>query len=163
MTERRPRPGEWTFAGPLTTPGSIASSVWRSGPITVVSSLQMADLPDRSGVGPQWHVSISNSGKRPKPHHVRRALRAFGMVGAEEDNHHPGNARHFWLPCDPAHRVDCECKVDEVTIVEPDGYRWTNPVGAAALECRGCEHERVMATLGRAAPCPIHLPGTARR
>ncbi len=151
--ERFPKDGAWRPLpnAPVVVPGGniVTASGWQSGLVRVISALELAELPDRSGVGPQWHVSISRAGKRPKPTDVRRALRAFGMVGAEEDNHHPGNARHFWLVVDPAHRVDCECKEDEITIVEPDGYKWTNPPDAAA--CRGCEFEQTIGT-----PCPLH-------
>lgn len=81
---------------------------------------------------------------------MRRALRAFGMVAAEQDNHHPGNACHFWMPLDPSKRVDCECKNDEVVVTDKDGYQWTNPHDAA--ECRGCDFAR----LPTGKPCPIH-------
>lgn len=104
--------------------------------------------------GPQWHISITLKGKRPKPNHVRAVLRDFGMVGAEEDNHHPGNARHFWIPCDPTRRVDCECKATEVIVVDPDGYTWTNPTPESGEGCRGCEWAR--APLARGKACPIH-------
>jgi hypothetical protein len=146
-TAREPEGREWSRSR-VALPNAVA---WTSGPITVLSSLAMAELPDGSGeLGPQWQISISHQGKRPKPHHVRRALRAFGMVGAEEDNHHPGNARHFWLPVDPKRRRDCECKETEETVVDADGYTWTNPrVGDG--ECRGCELERLLRK-----PCPIH-------
>ncbi len=71
------------------------------------------------------------------------------MVGAEEDNHHPGNARHFWRPLDPSHRVDCECKEDEVLVTDADGYRWTNPQDGEP--CRGCDFESLTGK-----PCPLH-------
>lgn len=67
---------------------------------------------------------------------------------SEVDNHHPGVAVHLWLPVDPAHRVTCECKDDEQTITEPDGYTWTTPVGGP---CRGCELQQL---LGH--PCTVH-------
>jgi hypothetical protein len=117
----------------------------------VISSLVDADLPDGSGVGPQWHVSVSARGKRPDDRQVRRALKAFGLVGAEEDNHHPGIARHFWRPVDPAHRVDCKCKATEEIITEADGYRWTNPKTSTTETCRGCD---IAPVTGK--PCPIH-------
>lgn len=155
--EKRPatRTG-WKLLG-WTAPGSgtLAESFWQMGAIRVISSLIVAELPDGSGNGPQWHVSVSTNGKRPLARHVDRALRAFDMFGTEEDNHHPGVARHFFQPCDPARRVDCQCKADEVTVVEPDGYRWTNPHERA--ECRGCELHRA---LGK--PCPLHAPSIAR-
>jgi len=101
LRERSPTGSEWsqyTVHGLAADLGTLSFSCWQSGPIRVISALEIAEYPDGVGSGPQWHISITNAGKRPKPHHVRRALRAFGMVGAEEDNHHPGNARHFWVP-----------------------------------------------------------------
>lgn len=124
-------------------------SVYESGPIGVISTLDQAELPDRSGIGPQWHISIVRRGRRPHATDVRRALRAFRMVGSEEDNHHPGNARHFWRPLDPARRVDCECKEDEVLVTDADGYHWTNPQDGEP--CRGCEFERLTGK-----PCSLH-------
>lgn len=125
-------------------------SAWQYGPTCVLSALVDAELPDKSGTGPTWHISVSRMGKRPKDHDLRRALRAFQMQEAEEDNHHPGNARHFFLSVDPAHRTDCECKETEDRLTEPDGYRWQNPKPGHG-ECRGCELAQVT---GR--PCPIH-------
>ena len=104
--------------------------------------------PGDSGL--QWHISVTRRGERPTATDVLKALRAFGLVGAEEDNHHPGAARHFWLVVDPARRVTCDCKEDEVTVREPDGYTWTNPQPGEG-ECRGCEMQKL---LGKA--CPIH-------
>lgn len=148
-----PRPKEpcgndWVLIDEPAVDG-IRMARWRSGPILATSSVIKARLPDGSGqTGPQWLVAISQNGKRPKPHHVRRALRAFGMTQAELDSHHPGVARHYFLVVDPTKRVDCECKAEETTVVEKDGYAWSNPTDAP---CRGCEYE---ALLGKA--CPIH-------
>lgn len=153
--DRERRPGrDWTE---LSFPpqaahecGHVVGSAWLFGHVAVISALVNAELPDGSGeLGPQWHISITRKRRRPKDTDVRRALRAFGMVGAEEDNHHPGYARHFWLPVDPARRVDCECKAEETTIVEADGYRYTNPHDPA--ECRGCDFQRLTGK-----PCPLH-------
>jgi hypothetical protein len=147
---KRPKGTLWRLERTETMPNTIGLSLHYVSPkLRVVSSLDLAELPDGSGeVGPQWHVSISARRKRPKDSLVRLALRDFGLVGAEEDNHHPGVARHFWMAVDPARRSDCECKVTEEVITERDGYRWTNPTDAP---CRGCEYER---RFGRA--CPIH-------
>jgi hypothetical protein len=79
---------------------------------------------------------------------MRRALAAFRMLDAEEDNHIPGRARHVWRPLDPAERVDCECKTTEVTVVEPDGHRWSNRRDGP---CRGCEGASITGI-----PCPLH-------
>lgn len=151
ISERRPhgfRGWNRVVPGHQRGSGELATSTWSWGRLVVISALIMAELPDGSGVGPQWHISVAIKNKRPKGTDLRRALRAFGMVRAEEDNHHPGNARHFFMPVDPAKRVDCECKAEDVTMVDADGYRWTNPVDG---ECRGCEIQPVT---GR--PCPVH-------
>lgn len=152
IRERQPRDHGWTYLLETALPMDvIAASRWRSGPIIVVSALENAEYPDGNGAGPQWHISISAMGKRPKDKQVRRALRAFGMVGSELDNHHPGVAQHYWLPVDPARRVECQCKTEEEVIVEPDGYAWTNPRPETGEACRGCEFE-----LMRGTPCPLH-------
>lgn len=137
---------EWIIVADV--PGGHA---WRLGPITAISTLDMAKLPQRDEVGPQWHISVTALGKRPKPFHVRKALRAFGMVGAELDNHHPGNAQHYFMPVDPAMRVTCECKDGEVLVVEQDGYQWSND----SEICRACEIARVTKR-----PCQIHAVAT---
>jgi hypothetical protein len=139
---------DWIPLGPAPGGGEL----WRSGRVLVTSELATMEYPTGGGQGPTWLVSVSAKGRRPKPHELRRALRAFGMAGAEEDNHNPGIARHFFLPVDPSKRTDCECKTSEVTVVEADGYRWTNPADGP---CRGCEFEAVT---GRS--CPLH--GDAR-
>lgn len=149
LTERRPTRGNWERA-PLRFP--FLTSAWRCGPVTVISALENAEYPDGVGAGPQWHISVTRRGQRPGAADVERALRAFRMVGTEEDNHHPGSARHFWLPVDPSKRVDCQCKSDEEVIVEADGYTWTNPRPETGEECRGCEFGRRFA----ARPCPLH-------
>jgi hypothetical protein len=150
-----PKSSDWRELPSLLANG-VTIHVFQSGPIRVTSSVQIAEMPDGNGTGPQWLVSVSHHGKRPKPHHVSRALRAFGMTGAEEDNHHSGNARHFFLVCDPSRRVACECKSTETVIVERDGYRWSNPKDGP---CRGCEGAPLT---GR--PCPIHtaMTGTSK-
>lgn len=147
LRERRPDSGWQEIPCPWTIEG-LSRSAWESGPLRVLSALIEADLPDGAGVGLQWHVSISRKGRRPREKDLRRALRAFGMVEAEEDNHHPGVARHFFLPVDPMHRVDCECKRSDEQIVEPDGYRWSN---SRQGTCRGCE---IAPLTGR--PCSLH-------
>jgi len=154
----RPSGLGWLFVRKVPTYGSMADAWWHAGADAhVLSTLDMAQLPRSGGVGPQWHVSITDCAgtepRRPSLSQVRLTLCAFGMLAAEEDNHHPGNARHFWMPVDPSERVDCECKSDEVVVTEDDGYQWTNPTDGP---CRGCENERVMAMVGLVRPCPIH-------
>lgn len=129
--------------------------------LRVLSALGVAETPRGTGeIIPQWHVSVARlSGgftpriERPDDHELHLVRQSFGLMVAEEDNHHPGDARHLWLPVDDAHRVDCECKTSEVVVVEPDGYTWTNDVQAVedATRCRACE---IAPVVGRA--CEIH-------
>lgn len=154
--ERRPRSNAWVQNSNtrraeqvLRSHGAAIISVWHSRGVTVISTLDMAKAPDGSGdVIPQWHISVTRRGRRPRADDVTRALLAFGMTGAEEDNHHPGQARNWFLPVDPSRRVDCECKETEVVVVEDDGYTWTTDPS----DCRGCEHERMFGT----PPCRFH-------
>lgn len=132
---------------------TIAVSMWSRRAVRVISELCTVELPGGAGdVGPTWHVSVTRLARRPMPRDVARALWDFDMAGAEEDNHHPGNARHFFLPVDPAFRGLCECKSTEDVIVDADGYAWTNPKEHAPEGCRGCALERLLG--GK--PCPIH-------
>lgn len=153
--EKRPRSSEWTEVRCPPTAEGIARSAWVSGPVFVISTLIECDLPDGAGVGLTWHLSLTRKGKRARPTDARRVLRAFDLVGVEEDNHHPGQARQFFQPVDPAHRVSCECKTSEEQIVEPDGFRWSNPRPGQGA-CRGCELEDVMGV-----PCRLHAKGAA--
>lgn len=122
--------------------------------LLVISALERAELPDGSGFAPQWHVSVSHpgaAGHRASDEECELVVRAFGLPAAEEDNHHPGRARHFWCPINESKRVDCQCKDDEDVLIESDGYTWTNPVNATRAQCRGCEWERMSGE-----PCRIH-------
>lgn len=151
LRELQPRGTGWTRrenTNPLAAK-SVAESWWTREGVVVGSSLLDADLPDGSGQGLQWLVSENE--RRPSRAALRHALRAFGMLGAEEDNHHPGIARHFWKPLDRAHRVECQCKASETIVTEPDGYQWTTPTDVDAQGCRGCDFEQM---LGK--PCPLH-------
>jgi hypothetical protein len=150
MTERRPSSSRWRqMRAPIAY--DCPTSLWQhpSG-VRVISSLVQAELPGTDGVaGPTWHISIARPAARPGEKDVRLGLLAFGMVGAEEDNHHPGNARHYFMPVDPAYRGICECKASEVNVTEPSGYQWTN--SHDPRDCRGCA---IAPVTGR--PCPLH-------
>lgn len=95
--ERRPHGSGWVrIPVPESVKATAAiSSAWTFGKITVISSLVHAELPDGSGVGPQWFISVTRSGGRPTASDVRKAQRSFHIVDTEEDNHHPSHARHF--------------------------------------------------------------------
>lgn len=155
--EKRPAGLEWTeqrvppqtWAG---RPKPAAISAWTCGPIFVLSELSLhMEAPDGNGTTPQWLVTISAKGQRPTPKQTRKALRAFGMTEAEEDNHAPGITRGFFLVVDPARRVACQCKTDETVVVEPDGYRWSKDL--SGKPCQGCEVGRLAGM-----PCPEHGP-----
>jgi hypothetical protein len=151
-TERHPSGQGWIRSAvpDVLRVGNEHISAWRYGRILVMSQLAEMKMPQSEVVGPTWLVSVSRSGRRPSASDVRKVRRCFDMRSAEIDNHHPGCAVNLFLPVDPRYRVDCECKDDEVTITEADGYTWTTPKDG---ECRGCELERM---LGQARPCPIH-------
>ena len=145
---------------------ALSVSAWLRRGVFVVSALELAEAPDGTGETiEQWHASISKASdgdpndvasRRASDEEVRQTLASLGMAGAEEDNHHPGIARHFWVPVDPKRRRDCECKVTETTVVGPDGYKWSTPTDDR--ECHGCEYEVMMAGQKVTAPCPIHKP-----
>lgn len=153
---RRPRGLDWVEVGPFVDPGlrMITGAIYERGSYRAISTLVNAEYPTGEGVGPQFHISFSRTDTatgRLCRREVRQVLRDFGLLGAEEDNHHPGRAHHFWRPVDPAHRVACQCKATEDTIREPGGYRWTNPTPESGEGCRGCEY-----ALMSGQPCPIH-------
>jgi hypothetical protein len=161
VNERRPRSHRWDQAPVLPAlaedPRMLKISGWRRGRLYVVSALELAEAPDGSKETiPQWHLSVSRSGVRCNLDEVQATLRDFDMVTAEQDNHHPGVARHYWLPVDPARRVDCECKEGERLVVDPDGYPWSNDADPA--KCRGCEIQRLMGRL-----CLLHAGAPAER
>jgi hypothetical protein len=116
--------------------------------LLVRSSLAHAHLPgsgDPPKIGPQWQVTVSRfAGGDPTKRckvtddDLHRVIDCFAMPAFDEDNHHPGIARHLWCPVDEQYRNACECKLTEVTVVEDDGYTWTTEND----DCRGCEYER---------------------
>lgn len=125
--------------------------------LQVISSLDDMELPGSDGlVGPTWLVSVTRYGERPTDGDLRRVIEAFDMPAFEEDNHFPGASRALFCPLDERYRVECECKLTETVVVEPDGYRWTTPSDGP---CRGCELSHlVRSNRLPARPCPIHEP-----
>lgn len=143
---------------PISASDEAAGWVHTKSGTSVLSAVIAAKLPRSGRVGPQWHVSVvdrksATAASRPSDGQMSLARCAFDLLAAEEDNHHPGRARHLFLPVDPSERVECECKTDEVVVTDFDGYQWTNPADG---ECRGCELEKAMTTIGQSYPCPIH-------
>jgi hypothetical protein len=134
-------------------------SAWRSndGVLTVTSGCHVTELPGGAGrVGPSWLVAVSTAaGRRATADEVRHVVATFAMPAWDEDNHHPGVARHLWCPHDEAARLACECKVNERLITESDGYQWTTD---DTKGCRGCQYQALTGRL-----CPVHHPLTAAR
>lgn len=96
--------------------------------------------------GWEWIVSTSRreNGKtlRATEDDMREIRHAFGMLGAEEDNHgietkrgyRGGAVRMLFMRIDPEKRIDCECKETERVVVEPDGFTFTIPREAKLAE-----------------------------
>jgi hypothetical protein len=159
LRPRAPAGLGWRCMGALPDPRSGADLLcWRhvATSTQVLSSLVIAELPRGGATGPQWHASVvdrsTETPARPSEAQTLLTRCAFDLLTAEEDNHHPGAARQFWLPVDPAERRDCECKETEVQVVEADGYRWSND----PTSCRGCALEQTMREVGTERPCPLH-------
>lgn len=133
--------------------------LWRYSGFLVTSQLEATNSPRPPGQPtPTWMLAVSRNHRRPTDNDIARALRAFSMQEAIEDNHEPGVKRMFFLPVDPAQRAECECKTDEALVTEPDGYQWSNNLDP--LKCRGCEYQRAYGKR-----CPIHsgAPGVTVR
>lgn len=124
LEPKEPLEPGWTKIAPWSN-----GAGWQKGRLCVISTVAVMELPAGGGTGPTWLVSVSiqrdTGNRRAKDHEVRRALAAFGMREAEEDNHEPGIARKFFMPFDRAQRGICECKTDESVIVEADGYTYS--------------------------------------
>jgi len=103
---------------------------WRNGTILALSSRHAAVESHKSKlVVPSFQLSISDRGRRPSDEVIRGVLADFDLEGAEEDNHSPGVARHFWLDEGRSVQPECECKKTEEIVVEPDGYQWQRDRG----------------------------------
>jgi hypothetical protein len=92
----------------------------------VISAVEVAQDKDGIDRGPEYHISISKAGERLRrcdSHEAQYVLRAFGLDGAEEDNHVPnGIVRNFWRTvAEPMIGLECACKADEPAIAEDKG------------------------------------------
>lgn len=120
--------GEWT-AHARRRCESPNVSAWRGYGLEVLADRIEAEY--RGVVGPQIHVSVAVKGhaRRASDEEMALVRRDFDVEDGEEDNHSPGKARHLFLPLHLPRGTTglCECKADEETIVEPDGYVWQKP------------------------------------
>lgn len=118
---------QWQRATSVLIDGETVNR-WMNGTVIACASRHAAMKSKKTGLlVPQLHVSISDGGRRATDEVVRGVLADFGFEGAEEDNHHSGMARNFWLDEGATKQPDCECKSTEVTHVEPDGFKWQGP------------------------------------
>lgn len=126
--------------GAVPTGGRSSAVVWQVRGLSGLQVLSAVDVAEDTATGlalPQWHLSVV---RREPPafepgvasdQHMEVVRAAFGMGGAEEDNHGPGVARHLWLVCGRTRQPDCACKADEERIVEGDRIRY-EPKGGAS-------------------------------
>lgn len=120
----QPRGDAWKLEACWRVEGDVIHR-WSNGTIVACASRHAGIESKHSGlVVPCFHLSISDDGHRASNEVIRGVLAEFNLEGAEEDNHSPGVARHFWLDEGRAAQPDCECKKTEETIIEPDGYQW---------------------------------------
>ena len=118
ITPKRPRHRSWQSYGSMESidGGHVERWVHSSG-LTVLSSVE---APEKE-IGPEYHVSITNRGKRCTTNEAVFALKAFDMLHADEDNH-TLIARNYWQPvADNLADHVCKCKADEPKIVFDKG------------------------------------------
>lgn len=126
----QPKGNAWSLLACVEIDGEKVHQ-WVNGSIVACASRHAAVESHSSKlIVPSCQVSISHNGARPSDDVVRGVLADFNFEGAEEDNHSPGRARHFWLDEGRTVQPECECKQVEETVIEPDGYRWQREKGA---------------------------------
>lgn len=121
---KAPKGDTWRLFDTVKNGGDVMNRWLSPQGICVLSSYCVAETGRSKLLIPQWHISVSENGHRPGDDAVRSVLADFGMEDSEEDNHVPGKARHFWRLDVQGPHVECDCKRDEETVTELDGYRW---------------------------------------
>lgn len=111
---KRPVSGNWIYQGEFRF-GHIYD---RLDGMRVISSVDTID--EGHDKGPNWHVSVSKAGARCTHEEAVQVLSDFGAVGFDEDNHLPGQARHFWLNIEKHLQRTCPCKENEKPTIEGD-------------------------------------------
>lgn len=120
----QPRGNCWSMESCFSVDGETIHR-WVNGWVIACASYHKAVESHTSKlIVPSVQLSISVRGGRPSDDVIRGVLADFALEGAEEDNHSPGIARHFWLDDGRTVQPECECKQVEETVVEQDGYRW---------------------------------------
>lgn len=118
---------QWWHNAQLAVDGAD-THVWQWGFVKVLSSRTWTEYQGEFC----WHNHVSVSvdpriGDRPVDKIMGAVREDFDMVDAEEDNHQPGRIRNLFLPLHLARGTVgvCDCKSDETTVVEPDGFTWS--------------------------------------
>lgn len=120
--DRAPSTRGWRYLGRTPTGSGTSAATWlHDSGIGVLSSVDVVDLePPAAGiVAPHFHVSATfrdrGTGHRRActDQELEQVRAAFGMGGADEDNHGPGIARHLWMLCGRDREPACPCKADE--------------------------------------------------
>lgn len=122
---KQPTGKGWTFCGfRMLPPPCYKALLWQSDDgLSVLSAVEDPEGPE------EFHLSavcfINATKQRVCTDEEMERVRAdFGMGGAEEDNHGPGNARHLWLRTDKDTQEECPCKQDEERVVEGSRVRY---------------------------------------
>ncbi|MBU2113672.1 MAG: hypothetical protein KKE94_07845 [Gammaproteobacteria bacterium] len=99
-----------------------------------LSAISAVEVPDKD-IGPEYHLSVSKSGKRCSAVEAAFVIKQFGMTDAIEDNH-SNVVRSYWLPvADDKKGIECDCKENETPVTEGD-FTW-RPITKANAEKAG--------------------------
>lgn len=88
-----------------------------------ISSVEVMNEPGEPSLGPEYHLSISQAGRRCSSQDAAHIKKVFGLEDAREDNHvRNGIARDFWRPvADHLSGYECPCQDSEPAIREDKG------------------------------------------
>lgn len=92
-----------------------------------ISAVEVAYEPGQPELGPEYHLSVSLSGRRCSAADALFVMSEFDLLDAKEDNHVPsGRVRNFWRPvADKLSGYECPCVDDEPAIREDKGdFTW---------------------------------------
>lgn len=118
---KRPIKPGWKLHDRIYLMGFPAERWLKLGGYYAITSVETVDAEN---LGPEYHLSVTRCGWRLDAQEIPEILATFQMEGADEDNHFPGRARHFWMPVNESLRgYVCECKKDEPAIQDGD-YIW---------------------------------------
>lgn len=116
----------WWRAPPALVALGYPVHAWMHGPsgLFVLSAVEVAAAePGGEARGPEYHVSLSQDGRRCDSATAQWVLGEFDLTDATEDNHVPhGIVRNFWRPvADRLSGYECPCVDEEPAISEDKG------------------------------------------